>query len=184
MKALTKDEIQEWCEARFILFNDNGYPYFEQVERYELLYQQKVEQPYSVTYLASHPFPWTEGDLTGECLVWIFEREVWGKALEALGNSIATDFRFAWGIYETLDEKPGIVFPAEEKYQLWSFSLLPYLVGWNAFISPDSGNYFAFISQEEVVSVITRTKELQDKMKEHLVDRAVEIDQGWYFDQI
>ena len=30
----------------------------------------------------------------------------------------------------------------------------------------------------------SRTKELQDKMKEHLVDRAVEIDQGWYFDQI
>lgn len=184
MHALNLGEILEWCESRMILFSDSGFPYFEQEERYEILYEQKVDQAYSVTYLASHPFPWSEGDLSGDCMVWIYKRDYWGEALEKLGEQMAKDLRAAWSITDSLSVTPGIVFTAKEKYQLWSYSTLPYLFGWDAFVIPESGNYFAFISNEETVHLVTRTKEMQEKFLHSLTDRNPRVDDGSYFEKL
>lgn len=76
--------------------------------------------------------------------------------------------RAARGEHRPLVERPGQLFDSSEAVALQSFLILPVLFSWDAYLVPESGEYFVFNSHDESVYVVSGTKQTHEKLFELL----------------
>ena len=76
--------------------------------------------------------------------------------------------RTACGEHKPLIERPGHLFDRSEAIALQSFLILPVLFSWDAYVAPESGEYFVFNSHDESVYVVSGTQRTHEKLFEDL----------------
>jgi hypothetical protein len=61
--------------------------------------------------------------------------------------------RLGLGQRSDLSERPGHLFTRLEEADCVGMSVLPFIYGWDAYLIPTDGQYFAYISHDEYVDV-------------------------------
>jgi hypothetical protein len=72
--------------------------------------------------------------------------------------------RAARGEHKPLIERPGQLFDSSEAIALQSFFILPVLFSWDAYLAPESGEYFIFNSHDEFVYVVSATQRTHERL--------------------
>jgi hypothetical protein len=76
--------------------------------------------------------------------------------------------RAASGEQKPLIEKPGQLFDSSEATALQSFLILPVLFSWDAYLAPQSGEYFVFNSHDEFVDVVSASQRTHERLFQDL----------------
>ena len=103
-----------------------------------------------------------------------------GAHSEKTGSIIIDQMRLAQGEREGLEERPGHIFEPNEVFESHAYLLLPMLFGWDAFLIPEAGDYFVFISHDGVAEVVARTAEKAKEPRERVKDWNPKDDKTWY----
>ncbi len=80
-----------------------------------------------------------------------------------------------------LAEAPGYLFDEKELVDLQVCLIQPLLVGWDAFLVPESGDYVVATSHDEITCVIGRTLETHKRILAELRRWNPREDSDWYF---
>ena len=192
MQALTHDDALVWCEARSVRVSSSRHLYFTLDSPHSLLLD--LPAPNRAHDLARALLPQPQ-----EALLWIRPRTAWS---ESPGDKLFRGLRVAWGIEQPVAEKPALLFPPSEHSHLLAAILPALLFGWDAYLVPapfqpkGSGAQsshvsnaagtgpadtacFAFITQD-VVCLVTRSKEIQDALAGQLRPFNPQADSSWY----
>ena len=165
MKFITAAEAKTWCETRGLKLTKNRTLEYEAVDPFQFSIEFENAASSRVISLADYIVPtWEDVPFRG-ALMWIRERGIWGDASENAGAAILTQMRLGNGEEAPLDIKPGYLFGPEEVIELHSFLLMPMLFGWDAFLIPDGGDYFFFISHDGYVNVVSCTQQAHALIK-------------------
>ena len=183
MKFFTTDESKSWCQARGLKVTADRYLYYEPES--PLCFAVGLEEkPSSLIGLADHLIPtWEDVPFEG-ALLWIRQRGIWGDHSEKTGAVIIDQIRLAKGERESLEERAGHLFGRDEVYDAHAYFLIPVLFGWDAFLIPESGDYFAFISHDGVAEVVGRTAEKAEELRDRMRDWNPREDKGWYLKHV
>jgi hypothetical protein len=125
MRALSHDDALVWCEAHSVRVSSSGHLYFSLDAAHSLLLNSPPANRADDLLRALLPQP-------SEALFWIRPRDAWS---ESPGDKLFRGLRSAWGIEQTLAERPALLFqPAEQSHLL--AALLPALLfNWDAYLS-------------------------------------------------
>lgn len=179
MKFFTTEEAKSWCEARGLTVTVDRYLRYG-AESSSCFTLGLEEKPSSLIGLADHLIPtWEDVPFEG-ALLWIRERRIWGDHSEKTGDVIIEQMRLAAGEKAPLEERPGHLFGGDEVYETHAYFLVPVLFGWDAFLIPESGDYFAFISHDGVAEVVGRTAEKAEEVRQRVRDWNPKEDKTWY----
>ena len=179
MKFFTREEAKSWCEARGLKVTVDRYLHYDP-ESSSCFTVGLEEKPSSLIGLADHLIPtWEDVPFEG-ALLWIRERGIWGDHSEKTGDVIIEQMRLAKGERAPLEERPGHLFGRDEVYETHAYFLIPVLFGWDAFLIPESGDYFAFISHDGVAEVVGRTAEKAEELRQRVRDWNPKEDKSWY----
>ena len=123
---------------------------------------------YRVSNFVNFLLPYEEGSLSCRSLLWLTDWGIWNEIHERAGMFMIEQMRIAQGESKPLIEKPGHLFDRSEAVALQSFLILPLLFSWDAYLAPESGEYFVFNSHDEFVSVVSSTQRTHEKLLEDL----------------
>jgi hypothetical protein len=101
-------------------------------------------------------------------LLWFKDWDIWGESVEEPAMKLWQSIRLAHGEKAPFIEKPGHLFGAEEFLDMHALFSLPLLFGWDMYLIPDHGDYFIFVSHDEVLYIVTRTDQIKDKFLAYL----------------
>jgi hypothetical protein len=179
VKFLTTKEAKSWCQARGLEVTADRYLHYEP-KNPNCFTVGLEEKPSRVIALADYLVPtWDELPFEG-ALLWIRERGIWGDYSENTGASILQQMRLANGENEPLEERPGHLFGPEELVAMHSYFVIPLLFGWDAFLIPESPDYFVFVSHDEVAEVVSRTAEKAEELRGRVLGWNPQEDKSWY----
>ncbi|MGH9390388.1 MAG: hypothetical protein ACRD1Z_12295 [Vicinamibacteria bacterium] len=170
MQALTHDDALVWCEAHSVRVSSSGHLYFSLDSPHSLLLN--LPAPHRAHDLARALLPQPQ-----EALLWIRPRTAWS---ESPGDKLFRGLRAAWGIEQPVAEKPALLFQPSEHSHLLAAILPALLFGWDAYLVPADAPSFAFTTQD-VVCLVTRSKEIQDALARQLRPFNPQPDSSWYF---
>jgi hypothetical protein len=183
MKFLTLEEVRKCCESYGIKITSNRFLKYE-TENPTCLSIGLEEKPSRVIALADYLVPtWDEIPFRG-ALLWIRSWDVWGDFSEKTASMIIQQMRLARGGTEALADRPGHQFGFAELFEMHSFFVIPLLFGWDAFLIPDGGDYFLFVSHDGVVEVVSRTPQMLDELRHRLRDWNPKTDKTWYPERV
>lgn len=180
MKTLDRKEVLAWCQNRSVNVTDDGYLFFDTRER-RCIAIELPEKPYKLVYLANALLPYTESDPFQGALLWIRQWGVWNEWVERVGLRVIEVMRLIRGDTKSLQEAPGYLFEAQELLDLAVCFLQPLLIGWDAFLVPESADYIVATSHDETTFVLTRTVEIHQRMLARLQSWNPREDPEWYF---
>jgi hypothetical protein len=179
MRFLTTDEAKNWCQARGLKVTADRYLHYETDSPYCFTVGLE-EKPSRVIALADYLVPtWEDVPFQG-ALLWIRARGVWGDYSENTGAMIVEQMRLAKGESEPLEKRPAHLFGPEELLQMHSYFVVPMLFGWDAFVIPESGDYFIFVSHDGVAEVVARNAEKVEELRQRVQDWNPQEDKSWY----
>jgi hypothetical protein len=89
---------------------------------------------------------------------------MWNEIHERAGMFMIEQMRAARGEHKPLIERPGQLFDSSEAIALQSFFILPVLFSWDAYLAPESGEYFIFNSHDEFVYVVSATQRTHERL--------------------
>jgi hypothetical protein len=164
MKCLTTEEVKAWCDAHGLEVATNRYLNHRECESSHSFTIVPEGKPYQVVGMAALLVPPWEGVPFEGALLWIRERGIWSDFSENTADMIVKQMRLAVGIREPLETSPGHLFGPDEVYEMYSFLTVPVVFGWDAFLIPESMDYFVFFSHDEYVRVECRTEEIYKKL--------------------
>ena len=170
MQALTNDDALVWCEARALHASPSGHLYFALDSPRSLLLN--LPAPSSAHDLARALLPQPQ-----EALLWVRPRSAW---TESPGDKLFRGLRAAWEVQEPVAEKPALLFQPTQHSHLLAALLPALLFSWDAYLVPADAGYFAFTTQD-VVCLVSRSKETQDMLAEQLRPFRPQPDSSWYF---
>ena len=181
MKFLSVEEIRKWCITRGLRIGSRDFLYYD--GRTEHCFSVGLEEkPSAVIALANYLVPtWEDGPVFEGALLWIRERGVWSDYSEHVGEMIVRQMSLGKGGVEPLEARPGFYFGPQELFEMHSYLLIPMLVGWDAFLVPESEEYFLFVSHDGVVGVISRTQQKSEQLHKRVLDWNPREDRAWYF---
>jgi hypothetical protein len=175
----TTEEAKSWCEARGLKVTADRYLHYDPGSS-SCFTVGLEEKPSSLIGLADRLIPtWEDVPFEG-ALLWIRERGIWGDYSENTGAVIIGQMRAAKGERAPLEERPGHLFGPDEVYEAHAYFLIPVLFGWDAFLIPESGDYFAFISHDGVARVVGRTAENAEELCQRVRHWNPKEDKSWY----
>jgi hypothetical protein len=88
-----------------------------------------------------------------EIMLWIHSTGIWSELADDIGLRQMNLLRLGLGQTSDLAERPGHLFTRMEEADCIGMSVLPFIYGWDAYIIPADGRYFAYISHDEYVEV-------------------------------
>jgi hypothetical protein len=179
VKFFTAEEAKSWCEARALKVTAHMYLHYEQESTHCFTIGLEYK-PSSIIGLANRLVPtWEEAPFAG-ALLWIRERGIWGDHSERTGGTMIHQMRLAQGQRATLEVSPAHLFGPDEVYETHSYFLIPVLFGWDAFLIPESGDYFVFVSHDGVAEVVGRTAKRAAELQGQVKDWNPREDKSWY----
>lgn len=179
MKALTKEQVQSWCKARSVAVTSDDYLYFPESRRCIAI--ELPEKPYKLVALANTLLPYSEAAPFRGALLWIRQWGVWNELVERAGFRVMEMMRRVNGDTKRPEEAPGYLFEAQELVDLEVGLIQPLLIGWDAFMVPESGDYIVATSHDETTCVLARTPQVHQGMLAELKPWNAREDQDWYF---
>jgi hypothetical protein len=156
MKTLSINQTQAWCIEHGLRLDDSGNPHFpgEGVRRLEL---QVPTKPGAFAPLILALLDATVDGMDqpsgAEHLLWFRDWSMWSDLWTSVGVELSNHLRLGFGLSESMDDAPAILFAESEIGSLISFSLIPLVFGWDCYVIPASGKHFAFISHDEWIGV-------------------------------
>jgi hypothetical protein len=180
MKALRKEEVRTWCQHRSVKVTKDDYLYFDSHER-RCIAIELPEKPYQLVALANALLPYTESVPFQGALLWIRQWGVWNEFVERAGFRVMEVMRRVHGDSRPLEEAPGNLFDEQELIDLQVCFIQPLLIGWDAFLVPESGDYIVATSHDEITCVIGRTPQIHERLLAELQPWNPREDQEWYF---
>jgi len=168
MQFLTLQEAYDWLGKT---------PLIVQRDRNDLSFPKgpnfcfKLELPtkiYRVSNFVNYLLPYERGSLSCRSLLWFTDWGMWNEIHERAGMFMLEQMRAARGEHKPLIERPGHLFDCSESTALQSFLILPVLFSWDAYLAPESGEYFVFNSHDESVYVVSGTQRTHEKLFEDL----------------
>jgi hypothetical protein len=179
VKFFTPEEAKTWCQARGLKVTADRYLYYEQ-ENSHCFTVSLEDKPSRVIALAEYLVPaWVDVPFGG-ALLWVRERGIWSDYSEKTGAMIVQQMRLAKGENKSLETRPGHLFWPEEPIEMHSYFVIPMLFGWDAFVVPESGNYFIFVSHDGFAEVVGRGAENAEEVRRRVLDWNPKEDKGWY----
>jgi hypothetical protein len=179
VKFLTTEEAKSWCQARALKVTADRYLHYEP-DNPHCFTLGLEEKPSRVIALADYLVPtWEDVPFQG-ALLWIRERGVWGDYSEKAGEMIVQQMRLAKGESEPLEKRPGHLFGPDELFEMHSYFVVPMLFGWDAFVVPESGDYFVFVSHDGVAEVVARSADKVEELRQRVEDWKPQEDKSWY----
>ena len=180
MKALRKEEVRSWCQQRSVNITDDDFLYFD-VRQRRCIAIELPEKPYQLVALANALLPYTESVPFQGALLWIRQWGVWNELVERAGFRVLEVMRLIRGDRTPLEKAPGFLFDAQELSDLQVCFLQPLLVGWDAFLVPESGEYVVATSHDETTCVLSRTPQIHERILGELQPWNPREDREWYF---
>jgi hypothetical protein len=119
---------------------------------------------YRVSNFVNYLLPDTQGALSCRSLLWFTDWGMWNEIHERAGMFMIEQMRAARGEHKPLIERPGQLFDSSEAIALQSFFILPVLFSWDAYLAPESGEYFIFNSHDEFVYVVSATQRTHERL--------------------
>lgn len=179
MQFLTTEEAKSWCQARALKVTADRYLNYEPDSPHCVTVGLE-EKPSRVIALADYLVPtWEDVPFKG-ALLWIREWGVWGDYSEKTGAMIVKQMRLAEGESEPLEKRPGHLFGPDEVFEMHSYFVIAMLFGWDAFVVPENGDYFIFVSHDGVAEVVGRTAEKAEELRQRVRDWNPKEDKSWY----
>jgi len=179
MKSLTTEQVRLWCKARSIAVSDDDHLYFKENRR--CLALDLPQKPYMLVALANELLPYTVDSPFQGALLWLREWGIWSDLVERAGFRVMEMLRGGSGDRSTPDENPGYLFEANELIDLEVGLLQPMLIGWDAFMVPETMDYIVATSHDETTVVLTRTREMHENLLGALKEWGVREDSDRYF---
>jgi hypothetical protein len=179
MKSLTKEQAESWCKARFLAVTNDGYLYFPDSRRCIAI--DLPEKPYELVALANALLPYSEAAPFRGALLWIRQWGVWNELVERAGFRVMEIMRRVHNDTRRPEEAPGYLFDAQELVDLQVGLIQPLLIGWDAFMVPESGDYIVATSHDETTCVLARTLQIHESILAELKPWNPREDQEWYF---
>lgn len=179
MKALTKEQVRSWCHQRSVVVTSDDYLYFSDSRRCVAL--ELPEKPFQVVALANALLPYSETVPFRGALLWIRQWGVWSELVERVGFRVMQAMRSIDGDETRMEEAPGYLFDERELVDLHVCLIQPLLVGWDAFLVPESGEYIVATSHDETTCVLSRTPQIHKRILVDLRAWNPREDQEWYF---
>jgi hypothetical protein len=162
LNSLTKEQSIAWCEQRAISVSKDKHLYFPESRRCIAI--ELPEKPFQLVSLANSLLPYSETVAFRGALLWIRQWGVWSELVERAGYRVLEVMRRVHGDAKTPEEAPGYVFDSQELVDLQVCLIQPMLIGWDAFLVPDSGDYVVATSHDETTFVLTRAPEVHEKL--------------------
>jgi hypothetical protein len=179
MKGMTSLEAKAWCEKRSISVSENRFLHYGDLKLGFTI--ELPEKPYRLPAIAAWLLPDSEEAPFQGALLWVREWGIWAEHTEEAGMKIMEALRQAHGETRTLKAAPAMLFGPEELRDLHAFFIQPLLFGWDAFMVPASGEYFAFNSHDEVICLVTKTEEKRGALMRWLKGWEPEEEVSHYF---
>jgi hypothetical protein len=179
MKALTKEQSLSWCQQRFVAVASDTYLYFP--ESRLCITIEPPEKPFQLVALANSLLPYSETAPFQGALLWIRSWGIWSEVVERAGFRTMEMMRRIHGDTRSLEEAPGYLFDKQELVDLQVGLIQPLLIGWDAFLLPEAGDYIVATSHDETTSVLSRTPQIHESMLAELQAWNPREDQEWYF---
>jgi hypothetical protein len=180
MKALKKQEARTWCDHKSVRVSSGDYLYFDMGDRHCIAIDLPGK-PYQLVALANALHPYSDSVPFQGALLWIRQWGVWNELVERSGIRVMESMRLVHGDTTPLEEAPGYLFDAQELIDLQVCLLQPLLIGWDAFLIPESGDYLVATSHDETTCVLARTKQTHERMLAELQPWNPREDHEWYF---
>jgi hypothetical protein len=162
MKALTREQAQSWCQRKSVIVNSEGYLYFSQNRL--CIAVDLPEKPYQVVALANHLLPYSSSVPFKGALLWIRQWGVWNELVERAGFRVMEVMRRVNGETRSMEEAPGYLFDEQELIDLQVCLIQPLLVGWDAFLIPESGDCVVATSHDGTTSILSRTPQIHERI--------------------
>jgi hypothetical protein len=162
MRLLTNAESASWCERRTVPVTIDQRRFFP--ESIRCITIELPEKPYQLVALANSLLPYTDDASPLGALIWIRLWGIWSKSVENAGLRVLEVMRSLHGDNRPLIEAPGYLFSADEEIDLLICFIQPLLIGWDAFLIPDTGNYIVETSHDETIRVFARTEQIHEQM--------------------
>lgn len=124
--------------------------------------------PYQAAYLANALLPYSESSEFQPCLLWMTDWGIWSDVSERVAKSLAECFRSARGERNLLSETPAHLFGENEAADAQTLLTIAIVFGWDCYVIPEHGNYYALASHDEYLEVVSRSTAIHQRFKEEL----------------
>ena len=130
------------------------------------------ETPLRVSYFArvASMLGIADESLFDGALLWITLSTIGSPQLEKAGWKLVEKMRQGFGENRPLQTASGHFFRSDELVDLNAFLVPCFVYGWDAYVVPNSNNFFAYISHDEYWGVVARTQEVYDELFSELKD--------------
>jgi hypothetical protein len=126
--------------------------------------------PYQVTYLANALLPYSD-DKFRPCLLWLTDFGFWSEVSERVAKSLVASFRAERGDPRPLIETPGHLFGEREEVDAQTLLTLATVFGWDCYVIPQHGEYYALNSHDEYLDVVSRNAAVQAALERKIKKR-------------
>jgi hypothetical protein len=179
MKSLTTQQARFWCKERSLALTNKDELYFS--EGRHCIAIELPEKPYQLVALAHSLLPYSETIPFGGALLWLQGWGIWNESVERAGRRVMEIMRHIHGETATLRDAPACLFGEHELVDLHVCLVQPLLIGWDAFMIPEAGDYIVATSHDETTFVISRTLNTHQRLLAELRDWSPREDEEWYF---
>lgn len=170
MQAIPEDEARRWCEAEGWQVGDSVPSRRLQsasAGSFTLRLSQSAEpsDALNLAYmlLMTGVTDFEEPQFPG-ALVWIQRWEIWSESLDRAGYRLIHALRRDAGDL-TLDSAPAQLFGPGELLEAQAFLAIPMLFQWDVHLVPKGGRFFAFLSHERHVLLVSRDQHMHESLK-------------------
>ena len=119
-------------------------------------------------FLANALLPYSESAAFQPCLVWMTDWGIWSEVSERVAKSLAESFRSARGERNPLIDTPAHLFGETEAADAQTLLTIAIVFGWDCYVIPEHGKYYALTSHDEYLEVVCQSTALHQRFKEEL----------------
>jgi hypothetical protein len=124
--------------------------------------------PYQVTYLANSLLPYSQSAELQPCLLWMTDWGIMSEVSERVAKSLVGCFRSAHGETKLLMETPAHLFNESEAADAQTLLTIAIVFGWDCYVIPQHGKYYAFSSHDEYLRVVSSSHATHEGFKGEL----------------
>jgi hypothetical protein len=179
MRTIGRAEFGVWCNEHGLEMADREWPTYRGDGHHSIVLKLP-SPPYKSVALARICFPNAFQEPFQGAMVWFRDWGIWNEADEETAMYVIERLRQAEAEKRPLMEAPGHIFSREEFLSARAFWAWPIIVGWDAFLIPEVGNYFVFNSHDEIICFVARTEETYKALLNEFKNWQPE-ESDWYF---
>ena len=167
MKLLSKPECLDWCRERGIKVSTHEMLYYDTVRPNSLVSDLPTEG-LRIIGLSNVLSRNLEGDNYPGALVWLDDYGIWSDDNEEAGVRLLSQLLSDPQRSACFPDTRGQVFDTTEVVDQRVALIVPMLFQWDAYLVPEHGRYFVFLSHDEYVNVVAKTEDELDRLFEEL----------------